>query len=206
MKGIMADRTGYELSKAEYRELVEQSPILIWRANTTAECDYFNERWLQFTGRSMEEERGNGWAEGVHKDDFDRCLKIYLDAFAKREIFEMEYRLKRHDGEYRWILDRGVPFFAEDGSFAGYIGSCIDITDEVNARAALLAAKENEINTLRGLLPICSSCHKIRDEQNDWQVLEQYIGTRSKASFTHSICPDCMQKLYPEFAGNLDED
>lgn len=187
------------LSGMEYMELVEQSPILIWRADTSAGCDYFNERWLDFTGRTMEEELGNGWAEGVHREDFDRCLKIYLDAFAKREIFEMEYRLRRRDGEYRWILDRGVPFHSEEGEFAGYIGSCIDITEQVQGRAALLAAKEGEINTLRGLLPICSGCHKIRDEQDDWQNLEQYIQKRSKASFTHGICPDCMKRLYPEF-------
>ena len=96
----------------EYRTLVEQAPILIWRANTTTECDYFNERWLAFTGRSLEQESGNGWAEGVHPDDFQGCLSIYLEAFAKREIFEMEYRLRRHDGVYRWLFDRGVPLSA----------------------------------------------------------------------------------------------
>ncbi len=86
------------LTLQEYEALMEQSPILSWRANTEALCDYFNERWLSFRGRTMEEEYGNGWAEGVHPDDFDRCLKIYLDSFHKREVFEMEYRLMRYDG------------------------------------------------------------------------------------------------------------
>jgi PAS domain S-box-containing protein len=183
----------------EYKILVEQSPILIWRSNTTAECDYFNERWLDFTGRTMEQECGNGWAEGVHREDFDRCLKIYLDAFGKREVFEMEYRLRRNDGEYRWIFDRGVPFHGDDGVFAGYIGSCIDITEQVLARETLLHAKEDEIKTLKGLLPICSNCHKIRDQNGQWHDLEAYIQEHTKASFTHGICGDCRKELYPEF-------
>jgi len=125
------------LSFEEYKILVEQAPIMIWRSNTTTACDYFNERWLVFTGRTMEQEIGNGWAEGVHPDDFDKCLKIYLDTFQKRGVFEMEYRLRRHDGQYRWIFDRGVPFKGPDGQFAGYIGSCIDVTEKVEAREYL---------------------------------------------------------------------
>src|SRR5438270_12767604 len=97
------------LSGTEYAVLVEQAPIMIWRANTTTECDYFNERWLQFRGRSMQQEIGNQWAEGVHPDDLDQCLKTYLGSFEKHEVFEMHYRLRRHDGLYRWIFDRGVP-------------------------------------------------------------------------------------------------
>ena len=125
------------LSFEEYKILVEQAPIMILRSNTTTACDYFNERWLVFTGRTMEQEIGNGWAEGVHPDDFDKCLKIYLDTFQKREVFEMEYRLRRHDGRYRWIFDRGVPFKGSDGKFAGYLGSCIDVTEKVEAREYL---------------------------------------------------------------------
>ena len=107
--------------------------MMIWRSNTAAECDYFNEVWLQFRGRSMEQECGNGWAEGVHAEDAQRCLETYLDAFQKREPFEMEYRLYRHDGVYRWIFHRGVPFFSENGQFQGYIGSCVDVTPRVDA-------------------------------------------------------------------------
>jgi PAS domain S-box-containing protein len=121
------------LSRNEYQTLVEQAPIMIWRANTTAECDYFNDRWLQFRGRSLEEEYGNRWTEGVHRDDLKPCLATYLDAFEKRESFEMEYRLQRHDKDYRWILDTGAPFFGENGEFRGYIRSCIDITDRIEA-------------------------------------------------------------------------
>jgi len=191
------------LSFEEYRTLVEQAPILIWRSDTTAKCDYFNERWLAFTGRSMEQECGDGWAEGVHPDDFARCLEIYLTAFGKREIFEMEYRLRRHDGQYRWLFDRGVPFVDSRGDFAGYIGSCIDITDKVEAREALQKAQLAEMNTLRGLLPICTVCKNIRDDKGYWNQIEVYIREHSEAEFSHSICPRCAKKLYPDIYADL---
>jgi PAS domain S-box-containing protein len=107
---------------------------MIWRANTSTECDYFNDRWLLFRGRTMDQETGNQWAEGVHPEDFDHCLKTYLEFFGRREIFETHYRIKHADGEYRWIFDRGFPFYADDGAFQGYIGSGIDVTERVLAR------------------------------------------------------------------------
>jgi len=181
------------LSLQEYETLVEKSPILIWRANTDALCDYFNDRWLLFRGRTMDEEYGNGWVEGVHPDDFDRCLKIYLDNFAARNIFEMEYRLMRHDGEYRWIFDRGVPFNDDSGAFAGYIGSCTDVTERVAAQEALKAKLEHEIRVLTGVIPICGYCKKIRDDKEIWQQLETYISTHTDALFSHGVCPSCME-------------
>ena len=125
------------LSLSEYEALIEQAPILIWRANTDKLCDYFNSRWLTFTGRTMKQEYGNGWTEGVHPDDFDQCVKVYIENFDKHEVFEMHYRLKRFDGVYRWIFDRGVPFYHKDGEFAGYIGSCIDVTERFEAEQEL---------------------------------------------------------------------
>jgi len=104
-------------------------PNPIWRAGIDAKCNFFNKAWLDFTGRTAEQEMGDGWAEGVFKEDFDGCLKTYLDAFANKQPFEMEYRLKHNDGTYHWILDCGSPFFGDDGVFLGYIGSCYDIND-----------------------------------------------------------------------------
>ncbi len=182
------------LTLQEYEALMEQSPILSWRANTDALCDYFNERWLSFRGRSMEEEYGNGWAEGVHPDDFDRCLKIYLESFNRREIFEMEYRLQRHDGVYRWIFDRGVPFYGVEGEFAGYIGSCVDVTERVEAQEALRRKLEEEIKVLKGIIPICSYCHKIRNDKEIWQQMEIYISEHSEALFSHGMCPECSER------------
>jgi len=186
--------TKARLTLQEYEALVEQSPILSWRANTEALCDYFNDRWLSFRGRTIEQEYGNGWAEGVHPDDFDRCLKIYLDGFNSRQVFEMEYRLMRYDGDYRWIFDRGVPFYNDVDQFAGYIGSCIDITDRVEAQEALRLKLENEINILKGIIPICSYCKKIRDDKESWQQLEAYISSHSEALFSHGICPTCLEE------------
>jgi PAS domain S-box-containing protein len=123
------------LSDAEYRTLCEHSPVLIWRSGLDARCDYFNETWLSFTGRTLEQEVGDGWAEGVHPDDVQRCVELYLDHFHNRQGFEMEYRLRRYDGVYRWIFDRGTPYFGRDGTFQGFIGSCVDIDDRRRAQA-----------------------------------------------------------------------
>ncbi len=120
-----------EISEAKelYLKIFEEFPALIWRSRLDKLCDYFNKTWLEFTGRTMEQEFGNGWAEGVHPDDFDFCLQTYVTAFDKREAFLMEYRMKDKFGEYRWIRDFGRPFYDLDNTFLGYIGSCYDITE-----------------------------------------------------------------------------
>ena len=188
-----------ELSREEYRLLVEKAPIMIWRSTVTMECDYFNEIWLAFTGRSLAQETGNGWAEGVHPEDFDACLKIYTEHFARREAFEMEYRLRRFDGAYRWIFDRGVPYSDEEGNFKGYIGSCIDVTERREAQDALKKAQEAEIKQLQEILPICSYCKKIRNDRNYWEQIESYISNHSSTLFSHGICPECAQKSLEQF-------
>jgi PAS domain S-box-containing protein len=121
------NRASVQLSAAEYRALVDNSPVMIWRSGVDARCNYFNETWLAFTGRSLAEELDDGWASGVHPDDLQACVGRYREHFQKRERFEIEYRLRRYDGEYRWILDRGAPMYAEDGRFEGFIGSCVDV-------------------------------------------------------------------------------
>jgi len=126
------DSLDYKRSKENadfYLTILDEAPALIWRAAKDAKCDWFNATWLAFTGRQLSQEIGNGWAEGVHPEDFDRCLAIYLEAFHARKFFQMEYRLRRYDGEYRWILDIGCPFKDFNGDFAGYIGYVYDITD-----------------------------------------------------------------------------
>ena len=107
----------------------------------------------------------------------------------------MEYRLRRHDGAYRWIFDRGTPYFVESGAFLGFIGSCIDVTERVEAQAALKEAKEREIDQLRGFIPICSYCKKIRNDRDYWEQIEEYITQHSHAQFTHGVCPECQAKV-----------
>jgi PAS domain S-box-containing protein len=117
-------------SEARFRTMADSAPVFIWIADTAKKCVWFNRPWLEFRGRSLEQEAGNGWAEGVHPEDFDRCLKTYAEGFDARQSFKMEYRLQRADGEWRWILDHGIPRHSADGEFAGYIGSCVDITEQ----------------------------------------------------------------------------
>jgi PAS domain S-box-containing protein len=133
------------LTATEYRLLVEHSPVMSWRAGLDAKCDYFNDTWLAFTGRSLAQESGDGWAEGVHADDLQRCVEYYLDHFNRRQAFEMEYRLRRHDGVYRWIFDRGVPYTDDRGEFAGFIGSCVDVHERRIAQDAREKATEQQL-------------------------------------------------------------
>jgi PAS domain S-box-containing protein len=120
-------------SEARFRAMANTAPVMIWVSGPDRLCTFFNKGWLDFTGRTLEQELGNGWAEGVHREDFDRCLNVYTTSFAARQQFTMEYRLRRSDGEYRWVLDTGTPRFAPDGEFLGYIGSCIDIAERKRA-------------------------------------------------------------------------
>ena len=123
-------------SEARFRVLADTAPVLIWMSDVTGGCTYFNRPWLEFTGRSLAEELGDGWTEGVHPDDRAACLARYREAFERRESFQMEYRLRRRDGEYRWIFDSGCPRHAADGEFEGFIGTCIDLTEHRRSEAA----------------------------------------------------------------------
>src|SRR5215510_6296460 len=138
-QGIERKRTEEALraSEEKFRILADTAPVMVWMSGTDKLCTFFNKPWLDFTGRAIEEELGAGWAEGVHRDDYDRCLDTYFKSFEAREPFEMEYRLRRHDGEYRWMLDHGIPRFSPGGDFLGYIGSLIDITERRQAEETL---------------------------------------------------------------------
>ena len=166
----------------EYRLLVQHSPVMIWRAGLDAKCDYFNETWLDFTGRTLEQEMGDGWAEGVHPDDFQRCVAHYLAHFGRREPFEMEYRLRRGDGEFRWIFDRGVPYTDDSGTFAGFIGSCVDVDERRRAQDAQQQHTQEQLALARDfekwILAIVG--HDIRDPLNTIQLSAHLLSRTSE--------------------------
>jgi PAS domain S-box-containing protein len=122
---------------AGFCEVMDAAPVMIWVAGTDKGCVWFNRPWLTFTGRSLAQEMGNGWSDGVHRDDFERCIEVYTSHFDARKDFRMQYRLRRHDGTYRWIDDTGMPRIARDGAFLGYIGSCIDIHEHREMQSEL---------------------------------------------------------------------
>ncbi len=129
-------------SEQRYRTLADTGQALVWTSDTNKLCNYFNQPWLDFTGRSLKQELGNGWAEGVHPDDYQRCLETYVSAFDQRQRFSIEYRLRRHDGEYRWIQDDGCPRYNSRGEFIGYIGHCLDITERKRIEQELIASEQ----------------------------------------------------------------
>jgi PAS domain S-box-containing protein len=136
-------------SEGRFRLMADTAPVMVWMSGPDKLCTYFNKNWLDFTGQPLERQIGNGWSEGVHADDFERCLDTYCRAFDARQEFRMEYRLRRFDGEYRWILDTGVPRFESDGTFEGYIGSCIDITDQKRVEEESRSLREQLIRVGR---------------------------------------------------------
>jgi PAS domain S-box-containing protein len=122
--------------------MADAAPVLVWMSGVDRKRTWFNRQWLEFVGRPMEKEIGDGWADNVHPDDLERCVGTYVTSFDARRQFSVVYRLRRHDGEYRWILDNGVPLLNPQGEFTGYIGSCVDITDRTRAERALQSTQE----------------------------------------------------------------
>lgn len=127
------NQDGKDAFQASFRLLADSAPTMIWVSSVDKRCVYFNRRWLEFTGKTIEQELGDGWTGNVHPDDLQDCLEIYERNFEKRVEFEIEYRLRRHDDQYRLILDCCVPFYDLKGEFKGFIGSCIDITERRKA-------------------------------------------------------------------------
>ncbi len=140
-----------ELTRAEqrFRVMADGAPVLIWVAGIDKRANWFNKPWLEFTGRTIAQALSEGWAQSVHPDDLNRSLSTYLESFDARRPFTMDYRLRRHDGEYRWILDHGTPLIGADGAFTGYVGSCVDITErrQVEVERETLLAREREART-----------------------------------------------------------
>lgn len=169
-----------DMGEHEFRELADNAPVMIWRSRTDKQCDWFNKPWLDFSGKTQDELFGYGWAEDVHPEDFDRCVSIYQSAFDAREKFTMPYRLRRHDGVYRWFLDNGAPFYRK-GEFAGYFGSCIDITEqrelEEHQRTLLEELNHRVRNNLQLIMSFLQ-LSKLRAKTDEAKALLQAALTR----------------------------
>ena len=176
-------------SEERFRLMADSAPVLIWVSGVDSKRNYFNQVWLTFTGRALKEELGDGWAKGVHPEDFDYFLKIYMDAFTARQSFRIEYRLHRADGEYRWVLDTGIPRFTANGEFAGYIGSCIDITESrKNQEQLQLWVNELELRHQEMML---------------LGQMNEFLQACASAEEAHKMLADLLKPLFPDCEGAL---
>jgi|HubBroStandDraft_1064217.scaffolds.fasta_scaffold00952_13 two-component system cell cycle sensor histidine kinase/response regulator CckA len=159
-------------SERRFRGMADTAPVFIWISDAEGRCKFVNKGWLDFTGRTLEQELGSGWAEGFHPEDRERCLANFTRAIARRESFQAEYRIRRADGEYRWILDTGTPRFNSAGQFAGHIGSCLDVTEARQDREALrIAHDELAIRVAERTAELLLTNEALRQSDQHYQVL-----------------------------------
>lgn len=177
-------------SEARFRTMADTAPVMIWMSGRDRQRYYFNKGWLEFTGRSLEQELGNGWTAGIHPDDAQACSDTSNAAFKTQQDFRLEYRLRRFDGEYRWLLATGTPRFHADNSFAGYIGSCIDITERQQA--------EQKIREQAALLEVATDAIFVQDQENRilyWNKgAERLYGWQVDDAYAQNAC----ELLYEE--------
>jgi PAS domain S-box-containing protein len=147
-------------SERHFHIIADTAPVMLWISESDKRCTFFNRAWLNFTGRTIEEEKGDGWLSGVHPDDRDKCLNTYITAFEAREPYTVEYRLRRKGGDYRWVLANGVPRFSSSGVFSGYIGSCLDITERKQAEVD----REESLSREREARDIAEAATRAKDE------------------------------------------
>lgn len=138
-------------SEQRFRDVADTAPVMIWVSAPDKSCTYVNKPWVDFKGSTLEKELGNGWLEGVHPEDIESCRETFFSSIDARRPFEMEYRLLRYDDQYRWIYDAGIPRFSSDGTFLGFIGSCIDLTERKESEVELKQAHE-ELQQLKNQL------------------------------------------------------
>ena len=183
-------------SEARFHTMADTAPVMIWMADTDKLCTFFNKGWLDFTGRTLEQELGHGWTEGVHREDFDHCLENYVNSFNARQEFTMEYRLRRYDGEYCCVQDHGVPRFESDGKFVGYIGTAIDITESKRAEKTL----EKEREFLRQVIDIDPNFIFAKDREGRFTLVNQAV-----ADAYGTTVEDLIGKTDADFNPNRDE-
>jgi PAS domain S-box-containing protein len=191
-------------SESRYRHSIALTGQIGWATRADGLIEDVT-AWRKYTGQSVEEVKGWGWVNALHPDDKKHAAQVWKEAVDSKSNYETEYRVRRHDGVYRHFIARGIPILNDEGIIQQWVGTCIDITERKNIEEALeeerrrLQQALDEVRTLRGIVPICANCKKIRDDKGYWNQVEQYISRHTDAQFSHGICPDCAQQLYPEF-------
>ena len=176
-------------SEARFRMMADTAPVMVWMAGPDTHITFINKRWLEFTGRTVQEEIGDNWFTGIHHDDLDRCRTSYLKAFKSEQPFFLEYRLRRHDGEYRWIMDTGVPLFDESGRFGGYIGTCMDLTERKDMEDQLRRMLKEKESLLREVH------HRVK---NNLQVISSLLNLQSasiKDPLVNQLFRECQVRI-----------
>ncbi|MBX3235454.1 MAG: PAS domain S-box protein [Nitrospiraceae bacterium] len=176
-------------SEARFRMMADTAPVMVWMAGPDTHITFVNKRWLEFTGRTLQEEIGDNWFTGIHPTDLERCRESYLDAFKSEQPFSLEYRLRRHDGEYRWIIDTGVPLFDANGRFGGYIGSCIDLTERKEMEDQLRRTLKEKESLLREVH------HRVK---NNLQVISSLLNLQSasiKDPLVNQLFRECQVRI-----------
>lgn len=176
-------------SEARFRMMADTAPVMVWMAGPDTHITFINKRWLEFTGRTVQEEIGDNWFTGIHHDDLDRCRTSYLEAFKSEQPFFLEYRLRRHDGEYRWIMDTGVPLFDESGRFGGYIGTCMDLTERKDMEDQLRRMLKEKESLLREVH------HRVK---NNLQVISSLLNLQSasiKDPLVNQLFRECQVRI-----------
>lgn len=207
MLGLFSDiterrRTEAALRESEerFRNMADEAPVMIWVTDTNKRATFFNKCHLDFTGHTMEDKLGDAWSANLHPDDREQFLNVFCSSIDAREEFRSVFRLRRADGEYRWVLTTGVPRFAPDGVFSGYIGSCVDITDQKLATEQVKASEARLITTQR-LVRVGSWDRNITSDRIDWSdEMLRILGVRDKPpssfqDFLNCVHPEDREKI-----------
>ncbi|MHB2168889.1 sensor histidine kinase [Alsobacter sp. R-9] len=166
-------------SGVRFQELADAAPVLIWRVGTDGVYNWVNRTWVDFTGLSRERMSGLSWGEVIHEGERDRCRAQFRAAFDERRDFSLDYRIRRADGELRWMTDRGRPFFLSDGNFAGYLGTCLDISDRKHAELRAQTALADARRALRQRDVLLGEVH--HRVKNNLQVILSLLSLRARA-------------------------
>lgn len=183
-------------SEERFRLMADHAPVLIWISGNDSLRYFFNQSWLSFTGRTLEQEVGNGWMENIHPEDREAFLQAYRRKFQVREKFSLEYRLKRADGEYRWLLETGMPQLNRSREFTGYIGSCIDITESKQTRQQLHQINEQ----------LREGIHALEQRHQEMILLGEmngFLQASSSLKEAHQMLADLVKPLFPECGGGV---